>query len=180
MPPVPQDIRAWQIGMRFVAFRAGKRTAYATTAAEARTQGDAIYALVPHATRDDKVYVTLVAANPSSGAKQRARSTRYFRRPLSTGDAHAYKTELAEWSRGLAVTDPRHKKQYIADAKRFLRSAKAVRPPLPNPSGHVWRLTFDYGGHEDWPGIAYWTRHFGTTPEVLSVENVTRNPRKRK
>ncbi len=62
--PVKQDTIAWMQGLRFVAFRGGKRAAYATTSAEARSAGDTVCALVPHATRDDQLYVTLVRANP--------------------------------------------------------------------------------------------------------------------
>lgn len=79
--PIPQDLNAYKEGLRFVAFRGGKRIAYASTAAEALTRGDSVFALVAHMDRAGRLFVTLVAANwqtrnPSSGSKQRTRGTR--------------------------------------------------------------------------------------------------------
>lgn len=205
MIATPQDTKHWLTGCRFVVVHAGRRLAYAPTAEHARRiAGPAgqLYALVPHATRDDRVYVTLAALNPSSGAKQRARGVRAYTPPLSDEYArqhvHPRMTATAERFRKAAAETVRQRGRSgkpirpsrladYASSATYTDQAKFARPALPNP-GHVWRLMLDYGQSEDWAGAttqdaiaacqARWRKDTrgGYVPEILSVDNVTRNP----
>ena len=131
-------------------------------------------------------------ANPSSGDKQRRLGVRH-----TDGDAiaplgdvyemHVHTARKIRQERSAGRMDATHSKHWSVVA---LGQASRARPKLPNP-GHVWRLTLDAGIDEDWPGataaqaIALCQRAWhkdtrgGYVPEVLSVRNVTRNPRGR-
>lgn len=113
-------------------------------------------------------------------------TTTFHRTARTPATAFQYAGYMAYWLE--------HGKFPKAPARSTRAPAKAKRLPHRNPAtstqtgrtGHVWRLTFDYGGSEDWPGItaeraaaaaaAHWQRTCGYVPEVVGASNVTRNP----
>lgn len=113
-------------------------------------------------------------------------TTTFHRTARTPATAFQYAGYMAYWlEHGKFPKAPARSTRAPAKAKRLSHrnpatSAQAVR------TGHVWRLTFDYGGSEDWPGTtaeraaaaaaAHWQRTCGYVPEVVGASNVTRNP----